>query len=467
MAAGVSSSEVVFRAFLSHRYKSPEVNEYFFQWFAAAEANPQFAVDQGTIATSVTRLERLIRGADAFIGIYPFPDDVEATSDRAWRESRYFRLELDLAERAAKPALAFIDSRFGSVIVPPPPIIQVRFRREEILLHAPSPRADEFRRRVEDFCQWVAGWRVYQSSHMPEEEKIKVGILLPPEDSSGAGYTKRHIELIAAAIGKSPSPRDVDVMEWPPMLGSALAAKLQALDWIVADIGGASAVSGIVGYLHGRFIPTLRLMQIPAGIPLGQSTPLIETLFGGHEVGYPKDIVGWSDEETLQTEVEKRIEILHARQKSVATVSEAQEYFRSAALRNEAIFVSFSGEDEEVAEELTAALRQRFQEVFNYRDGKSIPGGSPWMEEIFAQIAARPVGVLLYSPSYFKSGNCLHEARAMLARRDRGEMKVVPVKLHQGKLEMPAEFDDVQYLRKWLYPDPAALVDSIIQAIGS
>ena len=87
-----SSSEVVFRAFLSHRYQSPEINEYFYQWFAAAEANPQFAVDKSK-KTSVTCLERLIRGADGFIGIYPFPDAQDAKIDRLKNESRYFRLE--------------------------------------------------------------------------------------------------------------------------------------------------------------------------------------------------------------------------------------------------------------------------------------------------------------------------------------------------------------------------------------
>jgi hypothetical protein len=37
MAQG--GADVVFRAFLSRRYKSPEVNEYFFQIFADASAN--------------------------------------------------------------------------------------------------------------------------------------------------------------------------------------------------------------------------------------------------------------------------------------------------------------------------------------------------------------------------------------------------------------------------------------------
>ena len=352
------------------------------------------------------------------------------------------------------------------MIAPPPSIIQVRFKREEVLPNAQSPRADEFKRRVDGFCRWVAAWREnYKYSHISDEEKLKVGILLPPENSSGTGYGRQHIQLIEDEIQKSASPRDVEILRWPPVLGSAFAAKLSAFDWIVVDIGGASAASGIVGYLHGRFIPMLRLMKVPAGIPVDMSTPLIDTLFGGYEVGYPKDIVRWNDEETLQTEVEKRIKILDVQQEPVATLLDAQQYFRRAALRNEAIFVSYSGADADIAEGLITVLGQRFKQVFDYRDGKSIPAGKSWMSEIFTQIEARRIGVLLYSASYFKSDNCLHEARVMLARLDSREMKLVPVKLRDETLEMPAEFSSIQYLRRWTYSDWGTLVDAIIHAI--
>ena len=465
MGAEQSTSEVVFRAFLSHRYESPEVNEYFYQWFAAAEANPQFAVDKSE-RTSVTRLERLIRGADGFIGIYPFPDGEEATIDRLKYRSRYFRLELDLAERAGKPALVFIDSRYGSVIGPPPPIMTVRFKREEILAHAQSPRAGEFKRRVDDFCRWVAAARAYKSSYTLDEEKLKIGILLPPEDSSGDGYNRRHIELLEAEIENSTSPREVEILKWPPVLGSSFAAKSQAFDWIVVDMGGASAASGIVAYLHGRFIPMLRLMRVPESVPMGVSTPLIEALYGGYEVGYLKDIIRWSDEEALRTQMKERIEILDAEQELFATLLEAQQYFRRAKKRDEEIFVSYSSTDAEDAEELIKALKQRFRHVFDYRDIDSIPGGASWMSEIFKKIDETDVGVLLYSPSYFGSDNCMHEARTMLARRDNRKMKVVPVRLQQGDLDMPAEFRDPQYLGRWKYPDWGTLVGSIIQSIG-
>jgi len=463
-----SSSGVVFRAFLSHRYKSPEVNEYFYKIFADAGANPQFAVDPGTIAMSVTRLERLIRNSDAFIAIYPFPDAAIVTAERLKNASRYFRLELGLAERAAKPALAFIDSDFGNIIEPPPQIMHVEFNRDEIIPHAQSPRADEFKERVDHFCRRIGAWRAYNASRMLEEgRRNKIGILLPTKDSSDVGYTRQHIELIEAELAKSRPRRNVEIFPWPPVLDSVFARRLEDLDWIVADIGPASAACGIIGYLHGRFIPMMRLMQIPAKTPPDGFTSLADTLFGAYEVGYPKDIVRWSDEAVLQTEVEQRVQILNASQTLFATFEKAQKYFRDAELRNEAIFVSYSGEDADMAAKLIAALKQRFQQVFDYRSKETpIPAGTSWMAEIFKRLAATPIGVLLYSRSYFNSGHCLHEAHQMLARRNQSGMKVVPIKLQSGALEMPEEFGEMQYLRWWDHANEEALVNSIVKSIG-
>ena len=59
------------KAFFSHRYKSSEVNLYFHKLFAEA-AEVQFEVDVGPTPINVTRLERMVRDSDAFIGIYPF-----------------------------------------------------------------------------------------------------------------------------------------------------------------------------------------------------------------------------------------------------------------------------------------------------------------------------------------------------------------------------------------------------------
>src|SRR5215210_7201080 len=110
-------SKVQIRVFLSHRYKAPTINEYFFSLFED-EAEIQFEVDVGTVATNVTRLERMIRDADAFVGIYPYTDEGLASPKPhdLLKASRYFRLELDLVIRAKKPSLVFVDSRYGNVL---------------------------------------------------------------------------------------------------------------------------------------------------------------------------------------------------------------------------------------------------------------------------------------------------------------------------------------------------------------
>jgi len=448
-----------FRVFLSHRYKSPEVNEYFFRIFSAT-ANPQFAVDRGTIPTNVTRLERLIRAADAFIGIYHFSADAEPTVEQLRRQSQYFRLELDLAERAGKPALVFVDSRFGNVIVPPPDMIQVRFKHEEIASHAQSPREHEFKTRFSHLCDRVTASRAYNFSRLAEEDKTKVGILLPGATSSVFGYTEGQIELIESAINQE-AARDVEVLRWPPVLDGRLAARLDAFDWIAVDIGDASTACGIVGYLHGRFIPTMRLLRVPEGTPPGGSGSLAQTLFGAYEVGYPKDIVRWIDDRTLEAELRARVKVVYAPQKQVATLAEAQQYFRSAALRNEAVFVSYSGQDQDIAAELIAALKQRFQQVFDYRAAGQIRAGALWRPEISKQLAKTAIGVPLFSRSYFNSPNCQEEVQQMLTVRDAGNMKIVPIKLEKD-FDLPLEVNQMQYLRLWLEPDPNKMVEAII-----
>ena len=70
-----------FKAFLSHRYKSTDVNLYFFEIFSH-HSEVQFEVDAGSAPTCVTRLERMINKSDAFIGIYPFSDDTSIVQQR-------------------------------------------------------------------------------------------------------------------------------------------------------------------------------------------------------------------------------------------------------------------------------------------------------------------------------------------------------------------------------------------------
>jgi hypothetical protein len=67
----------VFKAFLSHSYKEEEANTVFFDLFQEV-ASVQFEIDIGLKNLNVTRLERRMRGCDAFVGVYPFPEKTTA-----------------------------------------------------------------------------------------------------------------------------------------------------------------------------------------------------------------------------------------------------------------------------------------------------------------------------------------------------------------------------------------------------
>src|SRR5580704_3603486 len=187
-----------FRVFLSHRYKSPEVNKRFFELLTAYGA-VQFEVDIGTKPTNFTRLERFVREADAFVGIYPFPgpDDGRPKAATAMRESRYFRLELDLAIRSGRPAIVFLDARYGTAMEIPQSIRQHRYDHHEI--QGPGARRKESRLRslTHDFCADVATM-MRVTSNRPQPSSDRVGIVLPRR----AEYSKLLIARIDKQLGE-------------------------------------------------------------------------------------------------------------------------------------------------------------------------------------------------------------------------------------------------------------------------
>src|SRR5882762_8582939 len=128
-----TNARLSFKVFLSHRYKTPEFNLYFFNLFKDL-AEVQFEVDESTFSTNVTRLERMLRDADAFIGIYPFSGSSEDAlkPEELRAQSKYFRLEIDLAIRSQKPAIIFYDKRFGDSIRPPDNIYSDSFDSNEV-----------------------------------------------------------------------------------------------------------------------------------------------------------------------------------------------------------------------------------------------------------------------------------------------------------------------------------------------
>ncbi len=452
-----------FTTFLSHRYKSPEVNLFFFELFADI-AEVQFEVDEGTFATNVTRLELMIRAADAFIGIYPFPGTSEAAQqpEELKKASRYFRLELDLAIRSQKPAIIFYDERYRNLLRCPDNISAVPFNYREITGAGQVPRAEKFKEEFRRFCEMVNASMAY-SVKQRNDPKSTIGIVLPPS-TSGDGYTPEDIRTIEEALEKCGFD-DRRVVSWPPILNREAFSLFQNADWMIVDLGEEMARTGIPAYLHGQFVPMLRLHRLASGQNESAPSLLESVLFGDVEVGYNKDIITWGNRDKLETALQERLLTIKADVRRIGTISEAETYFRSAALRKEAVFLSYAGKDRDVAGAISAELKKHFQTVFDYRDGKSIRPGQPWIDEIFKQLAASAIGVPLLSEDYFASGNCVHEAQEMIANLDNGKMKVVPIKLYKEALNLPSWIQSIQYLRFPDYRQAEDVMKDIIQLV--
>ena len=455
-----SDTSLSIKVFLSHKYEAPVVNQYFFQLFS--QANVQFEVDKGKFSINVTRLERMIRDSDGFLAIYPYDDDgVQDVSDADLLErSKYFRLELELAARSRKPGIVLTDKRYRGVIDVPSTMSGEQFDVREIAGSGAKPSSARFQRAFSEFCGRVRASSDYDLTFGDSvRDSGKVGILLPT--GSPNGYSPEQIEGLSKALRQA---RYQPVcLPWPPSITPAWISEVDTLNWVITDVGAECMSTGVTGFLHGAFVPTMRLMRVEGQKDAVPRLMPDSSLYGGVEVGYWKDIARWWDTASLLAEIGKRLLTLDAPTRRFGTLDEALGYFQEAAKRKERVFISYSGADEDATKDLRAAFAMKFQDVFDYRDGKSIRPGRQWLEEISSSLSKSPVCVTLLSSTYVGSGNCMHELNDAVSQRDAKRTRLYPIKLRKDeKFDPPGLLASTQYMHVYDYKSPEQLVEAIV-----
>jgi len=448
------------KAFLSHRYKSPEINTYFFNLFSENNTTIHFDVDLGSKSTNVTRLERMIRACDAFIGIYPYPGGEVRTPrhEELMRASPYFRLELDLAIRSGKPALVFYDRRYGGILRWSRNIRFVPFDSAEIVASSKPPSEGRFRHAFEQFRRTTAQSQAYSQSDersMPTD----VGILLPG-DQDGTGYGRQELATVTSVL-RDFGHLDLRTIECPPRLDRDTFVLLEGLDWALADVGDHGAAS-LVGYMHGQFIPTMRIKK---SLPGARDPSSLEgVLYGGIEVGYSKDVIRWTDLSSLREGLASRLDSLRQGVTYISNPDAARNYFLEASRRKKTVFFSYAREDAEAARELAVKLGESFQRVFDYRDGQSLVPGDDWKEQIEREISKADLGIACLSEDYVKSINCREELRMMAKAKIDGAFLLYPIKLHRNdRIELSPGIGDLHWLRLWEYQDISSVAKHVIE----
>jgi hypothetical protein len=451
-----------FKVFLSHRYKSAETNLRFFSLFSDAGKEVQFKVDEGSLRISMTRLERMVRDADCFVGLYPYPEapEVRPSAASLRQASAYFRLELDLAVRSGKPAIVFYDQRYRAVLPRLPDAVS--YDPQELAGHGGWPDRDRLAAAFTAFCDGVEAARTYQP-RAPRERlrrEARVGLLLPADPAPGA-YTGEQLQTVKGVLDDE--GLECVTVPLPEVITPEFLLEVWQLDWAVVDVAAPGSAKEVLAFLHGQFLPMLRLRRTaPDDDPTSSGPSPGHALFGGFDVGYPEDLHDWHDLDSLGAAVREGFAAIDRPEAYVGSIEDARQYFSRAEQRKEHVFLSYSGDDRAVVAPIADAFRRRFQTVYDYRQ-QSIPVGTSWFNELLGQVAVSPVGVPLLSSSYLTKPICLEEAERMATRRLQGEMTVLPVTLDDTT--PPAVLETVQYIRAADFPDPAGLVEHLISRL--
>ena len=392
----------------------------------------------------------MIRDADAFVGVWPVPGEPGV----AWsqvdlaHQSRYFRLELDMAIRARKPGIVFVDRRYGSLLQPPSDIECLGYDAQEIALSARSPSWPNLRARVGRFWRDLRPQLDGRPLDAPFQEG-RVGVVFG-----------RHAGLNAARVAEDAAARlGLDPVRLPAMLGISCLNELRRCDWVITDVTDP-AIEAMTAFLHGQFVPVLRTRRRAGQAPASATE---DVLFGDLSVGYRKDVTLWSTRAELRDSLRERLNVITQPAVLIGDEKAAITYFGSAAKRKEFVFLSYAKEDAAAAGQFAAALKQRFQEVFDYHDIGSLPVGEYWQEQLARKLSAAAVGVILLSEHYARSPYCREESFHLHDSFLNKRAKLLPVKLDEAV--PPPHLTKLQYARV-SQQNPAEIVESFVRQLG-
>ncbi len=436
----------VIDAFLSHSYAASEVNLFFYE-LNSTLATIAFRVDRAKFATSTARLERMIRDANAFVGIWPLPGETNARWDQAdlANQSRYFRLELDMAIRAHKPGIVFIDRRYGNLLQTPPDIERLTYDAQEISLSANAPSWSRLRARLKRYWRDLRPQLAGRPLNEPFDEG-RVGVVFGRyDDVDAVGIAEEEVRH-----------QGFEPIRLPVTLSIACLNDLRRCDWVIVDIAEPK-IEAMSAFLYGQFVPVMRTRR---GTNESSASVVEDVLFGDLTVGYRKDVTRWSTEPELRAGLRDRLDVIAEPAFLVGDQAAAIDYFSSAAKRKELVFLSYAGKDAAIGKQFDVALRARFQNVFNYRELGSLQVGEYWQDQIARKLSATAVGVILFSKHYADSGYCMDESRDLYDGQVNGRAKLLPVRLDEARVPHP--LSKLQYARV-SQQTPAEIVDLFVR----
>ena len=412
-----SDHPVVLNTYLSHSYRSTdmEINDIF--WSVFAEHGFSFMVDARSDYFSLLYLETMMRRSHCFVAVIPYRDQGPGYSP-------YIKFEFDMARLARKPRFVVrsVDTSGSAFSI-------TGYDFEQLFENAWRHNAvPDLKKSVVRFRQQVEaqGARAISRSH-------RLGLLLGSGRNRPASSSEIRDQLTehAGTYGY-----ELEVLE-PANLDYGSLAALDHYDLLILDASGRHVPIDIFAFAHSRLVPTVKLIHLEEGqFPNDLRLPPICRSLRRT----PTDpFIYWRTPNQLLIAVDRELNELRrlytAEPKQHAkTVQEAKRYFTSLGRARLRVFLSNAGEDQELGVALSEALDRRYVDHFYYKDPDDLSTGVDWRLRIAREVSHEcGVFVMLVSEHYWGSKWCFQEWETAKVRFNRNEMVIFPFMVGPGR----------------------------------
>jgi nucleoside phosphorylase len=418
--------------YLSHSYRVEDrkLNHYFWEllWHGGfrAQVDPR-SDDPRAKIFSIPYLELMMQQSTCFAAVIPLRQ--EQLRDRC---SPYILWEYGLAVQSKKPRVVFVEEGVAGRYFPAGrPGVQTFDR------HNLQAREADY---IEELSQLAQKSRPY----LKEVSGLlgKVGLLLSADGTANALYSTQIIDAIARIIDDA--GREPQVIRPSFHRNFEFALKLDECDFVIVDITPGFLPDWLFPYVHGRFMPAIKLLRLPEVIAEAAIPPLISGQLVRGTGTESDSVIFWRDPRELLDEISAQLQKFAIEREPFYDFEAGEKYFLGLGLQKKKIFVSNAGSANKIAEQISKELKRWGVTHFQYVEENLLPVGKQWdIEKLTRQIESSDVFVALLTTDYFASDYCKSENETALALQKAGKIQFIPFFLEPGLQSHPIQGENL------------------------
>ncbi|WP_028067179.1 TIR domain-containing protein [Solirubrobacter soli] len=397
-------------AYLTHSYRAADrtVNEFF--WDLLWQSGFTCTVDPKSGVLSAPHLEFLVKRSACLIGII-----THRALQPYYGCSPFALYEYGLAVLAQKPHLVFVESGVSGRYFPHSATV-CDFDRD--LLEDDRLR---FRAALKDL-------KAATPPNPPRRSRLRgrIGLIFDPLTESGSCFRAIREQILERGY----TPVEVS---WRDSSNLDLCLVLDTFDLVAIDVTPGGLPAWLYSFVHGRAVPSLRLLHLSAEIDREALGPLVsgQLLRGVSVVDDP--VVIWQDLDEAREKVRRQLLPLWSSRKQFSTLSDGLKYFRGQGRKGRKVFVSNFNDANSLAERLSARLNEEDIEHFHYRfNNAAIPLGANWKQMLDQLVHESDLFVVLVTRGYHDSPYAQKEFLEATKAAKAGSLRVVPYLLDKS-----------------------------------